>query len=176
MYIKFLVLFSIIFPLASNSFAKEKQIKPLLEASSIESKAESKSNKEINLKDQKILQFDFEKAFLEAEKYFGLAYAWQKLKCTPKTGFICTKRACDKKNIDAFLILDKKKGLISRCEGKFCETTPAKFTQTGVFFNIQSDGPIGTLIRVLGDSRYKEITTIGLDAYIANGECENFTD
>jgi hypothetical protein len=72
--------------------------------------------------------------------------------------------------------LDKKKETITRCDGKMCESFGAEFKQTGVFFNIQTEGPIGTLIRVLGDNRYKEITTVGLDAYIANGNCEVVTE
>jgi hypothetical protein len=76
----------------------------------------------------------------------------------------------------AQVILDKKKETITRCEGKNCETFPAKFNQTGVFVNVQTEGPVGTLIRILGDSRYKEITTVGLDAYIANGNCEVVID
>lgn len=119
-----------------------------------------------------IQPFDFKKLFDEAEKNFQIAKAWQKIKCEPKTGFICTKRECAKRDISTHVILDKKKETVTRCDKAGCETFTATFKQTGVFFNIQSEGPIGTLIRVFGDSRYKEITTVGLDAYIANGNCE----
>lgn len=141
------------------SFAKENKI--ILNA-----------EKETEVEESKIKPFDFNKLFSEAETYFKAAKAWKKLKCEPKTGFICTKRECNKRAAKAYVILDKKQETITRCEGKNCETFPAKFKQTGVFYNIQSEGPIGTLIRILGDSRYKEITTVGLDAYIANGNCE----
>lgn len=124
------------------------------------------------IEETRIQPFDFAKVFDEAEKYFKAAKAWKKLKCTPKTGFICTKKECNKRDTQITIILDKKKETISRCDEKNCETFDAEFKQTGVFFNVQTEGPIGTLIRVLGDSRYKEITTAGLDAYIANGECE----
>ena len=123
-----------------------------------------------------IKTFDFQKIFSEAETYYKSAKAWEKLKCEPKSGFICTKRECPKRDIKAYLILDKKAKTISRCEGEVCESFPAEFKQTGVFFNVQTEGPIGTLVRVLGDSRYKEITTVGLDAYIANGNCEVVQD
>lgn len=53
-----------------------------------------------------------------------------------------------------------------------CESFKAQFEQTGVYFNVQTSGPVGTLVRVLGDSRFKEIASVGLDAYIANGNCE----
>lgn len=118
-----------------------------------------------------IQPFDFQKLFDEAAKTFKIAKAWQKLKCAPKTGFICTKIECAKRDIKTHVVLDKKKETITRCDAETCETFAATFKQTGVFFNVQSDGPVGTLIRVFGDSRYKEITTVGLDAYIANGEC-----
>lgn len=132
----------------------------------------TKSEKNKSSEDTKIEPFDFQKLFSEAENYYKLAKAWEKIKCEPKSGFICTKRECAKRDAKAFVILDKKKKTISRCEGDKCEEFPAQFKQTGVYFNVQTEGPIGTLIRVLGDNRYKEITTIGLDAYIANGNCE----
>lgn len=119
-----------------------------------------------------IESLDVQKVYSEAEAYYKAAKSWEKLKCEPKSGFICTKRECAKRDIKAYLILDKKAKTVSRCEEKICETIEAQFNQTGVFFNVQSEGPIGTLVRVLGDSRYKEITTVGLDAYIANGNCE----
>ena len=127
-------------------------------------------------KKAKIEGTDLKKIFDEAERYFSAAKAWEKIKCEPKTGFICTKRECAKRDTKTYLILDKKNKTISRCEGKMCESFPAAFKQTGVFYNVQSEGPSGTLIRILGDSRYKEITTVGLDAYIANGNCEIYTD
>ncbi|MES2961216.1 MAG: hypothetical protein V4694_02415 [Pseudomonadota bacterium] len=126
--------------------------------------------------DLKIQPFDFQKLFSEAETYFKAAKAWERLRCEPKSGFLCTKRECPKREVKAFIVLDKKAKTVTRCESEICETFPATFNQTGVFYNIQSDGPIGTLIRVLGDSRYKEITTVGLDAYIANGNCEVISD
>lgn len=117
-------------------------------------------------------KFDFQKVFADAEDYFKAAKAWKKLKCEPKSGFLCTKTECLKRDIKTTLTLDKEEKTIMRCEGKNCEQFPAEFRQTGVFYNIQAEGPIGTLIRVLGNNRYKEITTVGLDAYIANGNCE----
>jgi len=142
-----------------------------------EAKTEKKTSIKISEKkdpadDLKIQPFDFQKLFSEAETYFKAAKAWEKLRCEPKSGFLCTKRECPKREVKAFIVLDKKAKSITRCENEICETFPATFNQTGVFYNIQSDGPVGTLIRVLGDSRYKEITTVGLDAYIANGNCE----
>lgn len=118
-----------------------------------------------------IQQFDFGKLFTDAEKYYRDAKAWKKIKCEPKSGFICTKHECKKRDAVYTLILNKEEKTVTRCEGKNCETFEATFEQTGVFFNIQSKGPVGSLIRVLGDYRYKEIATVGLDAYIANGEC-----
>jgi hypothetical protein len=147
----------------------------LISAQSFAAEAVSKKSiveKPDPLEETKIKPFDFPKLFSEAETYFKAAKAWQKLRCEPKSGFICTKRECNKRDISAFLVLDKKAKTITRCEKDLCETFSAEFNQTGVFYNVQSEGPIGTLIRILGDSRYKEITTVGLDAYIANGNCE----
>lgn len=133
-------------------------------------------NTEINAKKtdtrEPIQKIDFKKLFSDAENYFNKAKAWQKLKCAPKSGFICTKHECKKRQITSFLILDKENKLIKRCENEdMCERFKAQFDQTGVYYNVQTFGPVGTLIRILGDSRFKEISTVGLDAYIANGEC-----
>ncbi len=150
--------------LASQGFAKENEIQPLTK--NIEISPTKKDSRE------EIKPFDFNKLFADAESYFKAAKAWKVIKCEPKSGFLCTKHECKKRDIKASIILDKKAKTITRCEGENCESFSAEFEQTGVFFNVQSKGPIGTLIRILGDSRYKEITTVGLDAYIANGNCE----
>lgn len=151
----------------SQAFAKENEIKTNINTELGTAKKDTR---------EKIEPFDFAKLFSDAETYFKQAKSWQKLKCEPKSGFICTKHECKKRDIKATLVLDKKENSITRCEGATCETFTAQFNQTGVFFNVQTEGPIGTLIRVLGDNRYKEITTIGLDAYIANGNCEVVTE
>ena len=158
------ILFAAFILLSSQGFSKTNQVKSPI------------SEKKDPIEETKIQPFDFQKLFSEAEIYFKAAKAWGKLRCEPKTGFICTKRECNKRDAKAYLILDKSKKTITRCEDEACESFAAEFKQTGVFFNIQSEGPIGTLIRVLGDSRYKEITTVGLDAYIANGNCEILSD
>ena len=134
-------------------------------------------SKDVKLnKKEKVEGTDLTKVFEEAERYFNAAKSWKKLKCEPKSGFICTKRECAKRDTKTFIILDKESKTVTRCEGKICENFVANFKQTGVFFNVQSEGPSGTLIRILGDSRYKEITTVGLDAYIANGNCEIYNE
>ena len=169
MKIKLTAIFLAIFALTSSSaFATAKTEKK----ESLKIEQHKISEKKDPADDLKIQPFDFQKLFSEAETYFKAAKAWEKLRCEPKSGFLCTKRECAKREVKSFIVLDKKAKNVTRCEGEICETFPATFNQTGVFFNIQSDGPIGTLIRILGDSRYKEITTVGLDAYIANGNCE----
>lgn len=118
-----------------------------------------------------------EETLKEVDAYMSAARKWEKLKCIPKTNFICTKKECLKRNIFVWLILDKNKGTVSRCEDKdHCYTYEASFLQSGVNINIQGREPIGSMIKVLGDSRYKEIATIGLDAYISNGECEVYKE
>jgi hypothetical protein len=162
LFINLFLLFFLTF--SSNSFAK---IDITEKTKNTEIKTKKTDNRE------PIQKIDFKKLFSDAETYFNKAKSWQKLKCSPKSGFICTKHECKKRDIVSFLILDKENALIKRCEeGNMCEKFKAEFLQTGVYFNIQTSGPVGALIRVLGDSRFKEISTVGLDAYIANGECE----
>lgn len=120
---------------------------------------------------EKINDIDFLKSYADIERYFRLAKDWNKIKCVPKSGFICTKHECKKREVSSFLILDKKAKLIKKCDKDICQEFKGEFEQIGVFTNVQSTGSFGTLIRVLGDNRYKEIATVGLDAYIANGNC-----
>lgn len=165
MKIKSIFLFLALSLLTSQAVAKENKV--INEAPNVELTAKKKDSRE------EIHTFDFKKVFAEAEVYYKAAKSWQKLKCEPKSGFICTKHDCVKRDIKNYLILDKKAKIITRCDDKKnCEIFPAEFDQTGVFFNVQTEGPVGTLIRILGDSRYKEITTVALDAYVANGECK----
>ena len=168
MKIRSLILLASLFTFfASGVFAKENDIKTNLNT-------DLSSKKKDNRED--ISPMDFSKLFSDAEGYFKAAKAWDKIKCTPKSGFICTKHECKKRDIKSIIILDKKAKTVTRCEGENCESFEAEFEQTGVFYNIQTKGPIGTLIRVLGDSRYKEVSTVALDAYIANGECVVMSD
>ncbi len=153
---------------------------PQIQADKLEQLSKNKNSKN-NKKGKKsdldnelviIQDTDLTKVFAQAEKYFKAGQAWQKLRCEPKSGFLCSKRECAKRDVFTFLILDKKEQNLTRCEKDFCETFKATIKQTGVYTNVYTEGPVGTLVRVLGDSRYKEITTVGLDAYIANGNCE----
>jgi hypothetical protein len=176
MKIKFISLFSFIFLTSQlfGGYVLAKENDAIISetdngASAANTKVSAKSKKKVT--DQDIKPFDFDKLFSDAEKYYKSAKAWHKIQCEPKSGFICNKHECNKREIKATLLLDKTAKTITRCEKNNCETFPAEFEQTGVYFNIQTKGPIGTLIRVLGDSRYKEITTVALDAYVANGEC-----
>lgn len=154
---------------AEDGVVKTAVIDPKI-TTSIDTKKKHKSSLE---EDVPALQStDLTKVFAEAEKYFSAAKNWKKLRCEPKSGFLCSKRECPKREVFTYLILDKTARTIMRCEKNICESYPAQFRQTGVFTNVQAEGPVGTLIRILGDSRYKEITTVGLDAYIANGNCE----
>jgi hypothetical protein len=168
-FLKFMKLFICFLSLLSFSvsegFAKEIDLNNKLK------------NTELNTKKvdsrEGIQEIDFKKLFSDAETYFNSAKAWKKLKCSPKSGFVCTKHECKKRDIKSFLVLDKENKIIKRCEKENnCERFKAQFAQTGVYFNVQTSGPVGTLIRILGDSRFKEISTVGLDAYIVNGNCE----
>ena len=120
------------------------------------------------------LDINFRRISIEMEEFVRSSRKWQKLKCMPKTGFVCTKWDCLEREVNNFIILDKKNKKISSCEianPNQCNIYDANFDGAGIFFNIQSKGDSGVLIRVLGDSRYKSIATVMLDAYIANGEC-----
>jgi hypothetical protein len=159
---KIKILFTVIFSLFfSQIFAAEIVNKDL--------KLEVKTSQEDDRED--LQKIDFTKLLESAEKLYKDAKAWEKIKCEPKSGFLCTKHECKERPAKHYLILDKKQQTATRCEGNECEIIDAEFEQTGVFYNIQAKGPVGVLIRVLGDYRYKEISTVALDAYIANGEC-----
>jgi hypothetical protein len=149
---------SLVSPLSNSEKTLQNQAK-------IDLTIEKKDSKE------ELKAIDFTKSYAEIERYFRLASSWKKLQCAPKSGFICTKHECVKREIDSYLIIDRDKKIVKKCEKEVCETFQAEISQMGIFVNVQSTGAIGSLIRILGDSRYKEISTVGLDAYIANGNC-----
>lgn len=135
----------------------------------------AKTNAKNPAKDIKdIKTFDFERIFAETGKYFKAAKSWKKIKCYAKSGFVCTKHECPKLQLvkDAHLVLDRESEILSLCKNKVCKYYQAEFKQTGVFVTIRVKDSDGIFIRVLGDSRFKEISMIGLDAYISNGVCE----
>ena len=125
-----------------------------------------------NIEDVKT--FNFQKIFAEADEYYNAAEKWEQIKCTPQSGFVCTKRLCEKLKIldSAYMILNKKNKSLALCKYKACRYYPAEFVQSGVFISIRIEDSNGIYVRVLGDSRYKEISMIGLDAYVTNGNCE----
>ena len=120
---------------------------------------------------ENLKEIDLSKSYADAERYFRLASSWERLRCEPMSGFVCTKHECRKIDSKSYLILDKTAKTIKKCNKEICEEFKGQFTQIGVFVNVQSDGGIGSLIRILGDNRYKEVSTVGLDAYISNGNC-----
>lgn len=138
----------------------------------------NQANATKNPKDVKSVKtFDFEKVLRETEGYFNAAARWKKIKCMPKTSFVCTKRECPEiKFNDSYFVIDKDKETLSICRNQMCKMFKAEITASGVFHSINIEDSNGILIKVLGDNRYKEITMLGLDAYISNGECEDYDE
>lgn len=168
---KFLTaLIAIFFITPTLSFAAKEPVKSKQEKASKISVEESE-NALSNVSDLKT--FDFERIFREADAYFNAAQKWNTLKCFPKSGFLCSKHVCPELKLHetAVLLLDKNKEVAAICRNKICQYYVAKFTQTGVFINVAIKDVSEITIKVLGDSRFKEIALIGLDAYITNGEC-----
>ena len=137
-----------------------------------ESLKATETSSDVNISN--IKTFDFERIFKEADAYFEAAQKWRTVKCIPKTMFVCAKHDCTKlKPIESTaLVVDKDKKTLALCHNKICQYYSAKFEQTGVFINVEAKDVNGIFIRILGNSRFKEIAMIGLDSYITNGECE----
>ena len=47
-----------------------------------------------NPRDEKLKEFDFNDVLKQAQKYRKESSSWEKLKCTPKSGFLCAKWSC----------------------------------------------------------------------------------
>ncbi len=157
------------FALAAESAVATKSAKP-------KTKDVELYNSTQNVADVKT--FDFDRIFKEADAYFNAAQKWKVLKCIPKSLFVCSKRECPKLNLtgSSALIVDKDKETLALCRNKVCQYYTAEFEQTGVFVNVKVKNINGINIRILGDSRFKEVALVGLDAYITNGECEVLND
>jgi len=104
------------------------------------------NTEEVSAKDiENIKTFNFEKIFAEVDQYFEAAKSWQRLKCTPQTGFVCAKKECPKIKLTqpSCLILDRKSETITLCQNQICHYYPAKFEQTGVFINAKIENSNG---------------------------------
>ena len=163
---KKIIAFFVFLSIANYSFAANKNTTKEL--------ATDSSKK--NIEDVKT--FDFERIFNEANQYYEASQAWKRIKCTPKTSFVCTKRSCEQLTLNesSFLVLDRKIKSIALCKDKLCRYYQAEFNEAGVFSSAKIKESDGIYIRILGDSRYKEISMIGLDSYITNGECVKIND
>lgn len=166
LFIIFTLLASCSTPKIRSEIVDEKIVKQVVKGSPND--AETVIRKESDIK-----TFDFQKIFARANQYYDAAIKWEKVKCVPHTAFVCTKRECPKLDVkkDSFMIIDKKQKSVALCRDKFCNYFTAEFEQTGVFVNVQIRELMGIYIKILGDSRYKEISMVGLDAYITNGNC-----
>lgn len=166
MKIKFLTTLFTLF-LATSSFAAT--------ANSAHQKAESKDSIHYNSTRSiiDVKTFDFERIFKEADAYFDAAQKWKTVKCIPQSMFVCSKHECPKLKLteSSAIIVDKENKTLALCRNKICQYYNAEFEQTGVFINVRVKDVNGIAIRILGDSRFKEIAIVGLDAYITNGEC-----
>lgn len=121
--------------------------------------------------------FDFERILKETEKYYQAATNWKKIKCFPKSNFVCTKRECPKVDTaDVYTVIDRNRKILSICRKGACKYFKAAIKQIGVFNSVKIEDSDGVFIKILGDNRYKEINMMGLDAYISNGECVDFKE
>ena len=121
--------------------------------------------------------FDFERILRETEKYYQAAISWKKIKCFPKSNFVCTKRECPKVDTaDVYTVIDRNREILSICRKGACKYFKAVIKQVGVFNSVKIEDSDGVFIKILGDNRYKEINMMGLDAYISNGECVDFEE
>jgi len=163
----FTALLSLFFLFSINGFAASAS-----KAKTIQSANDEKID-DMVIKAEDIRTFSFEKIFARANMYYEAARKWDRVKCVPKTAFVCTKRECPKLEVqkNSYMVLDKKNKTIALCRAEFCSYFSAKYEQSGVFILAEVEELAGVYIRVLGDSRYKEISMVGLDSYISNGEC-----
>lgn len=155
---------------ATSKTADQKEVAVKTEAKKSPTKIDNQDAKNI----EDIKTFDFERIFREANDYFAAAQKWKAIKCIPQSMYVCSKHECPKlKLIDnAAVVIDKDNETIALCRNKICQYYDAEIDQTGVFVNVKVAGINGILTRVLGDNRFKQISVVGLDAYITNGTCE----
>ncbi|MSP33794.1 MAG: hypothetical protein EXR06_02685 [Rickettsiales bacterium] len=155
---------------AASKTTDQKEVVAKTEAKKSSTKIDSKDAKNI----EDIKTFDFERIFREANDYFIAAQKWKTIKCIPQSMYVCSKHECPKLKLldNAAIVIDKNNKTIALCRNKICQYYDAELNQTGVFVNVKVKGINGILTRILGDSRFKQISVVGLDAYITNGTCE----
>ena len=152
----------------SKAVTQEKIESKTADQKEVVTKTETKkSSTKIDNKDAKNIEdiktFDFERIFREANDYFIAAQKWQTIKCIPQSMYVCSKHECPKLKLldNAAIVIDKNNKTIALCRNKICQYYDAELDQTGVFVNVKVKGINGILTRILGDSRFKQISVVG---------------
>ena len=96
---------------------------------------------------------------------------WDKLECRPTIKLVCLAKDCTKTAPTVWVILDKRGGVVSRCDEKGCDTYKSQFSESGAFTNIQPEIPRGFFIKAFGTSTYLEVTTLAFELHISSGYC-----
>jgi hypothetical protein len=59
---------------------------------------------------------------------------------------------------------------MKKCDGKSCDTYPVDVARSGEFINI-AIGNRGYLLKIDGEGRFVEVSTLGLMTIVKNGKC-----
>lgn len=98
--------------------------------------------------------------------------------CFPAKKLLCNSGACEIAEPNIFNLISgssvspSQHPTFSRCDSKGCDVYDSRFESPGEYVNVQPLDPKGMMFKMsLGDSKYLEVVTLGLDTLVSWGYC-----
>ena len=98
----------------------------------------------------------------------------EELKCEIREKFVCEPgAACKPSPVGVWNIIDTAKRTYARCDTRSCDTYEARFSQSGIFINIEVPGR-GVIAKMSmdGSAAFHEVATLGHSVLISFGACK----
>jgi hypothetical protein len=103
--------------------------------------------------------------------------------CIPEVKHFCSDEGCETTKPSVFILYDKNKGLLYRCDEKPCDVYEVNEYPSGMFtylrpkdakeFSVKiADDPIVKTVAPEMENKYIEIAGTGLGVMVSNGTCK----
>jgi hypothetical protein len=93
------------------------------------------------------------------------------VRCDFSEKYRCFAGGCTPANLSVFIRLDHEAGTYERCDTRGCDSYTATYNRSGEFVNVALPER-GVLAKLsLGDGKFLEVATLGLDTLAGFGTC-----
>lgn len=91
--------------------------------------------------------------------------------CVPEFRYDCSTDNCEQKKPVVFILYDENTNKVYRCDKQPCDGYDVLKEISGLYINLTSITPNGSLIKLSDNNEYVEIVSLGLDFIIYRGKC-----